>query len=281
MRELGVLTAHMQQRTTTLACCMRIVPMIGPELYFTACSRDIVVGGHTYLANVGLDPTAMQMTAGLAVDNSEFSGFVHPQGIQEGLAKAGYYDGSTVYKFMVDYTNPGSGDSWKGIWGTLGEVQVKGVQFTAENRGTSQLLTVPITPLSQATCRATFGDEQCKATVHTNPGTVTVVTSQKQWHCTDLVGVRVDGFFDYGYLTWNTGNNTGLRMDVLHYDQAVGGILLIQKAVLLIEPGDTFTVREGCAKTKAACKAKANLINMDAEPDIPGNDVRFKIQRPA
>lgn len=279
-RDIGTLAAHVQQTTTTLAVCWRLVTQAGAEYGFTSCSRDLVVDGLTYQANSGMEPTAVECVAGLQIDNSEVLGFIRPGIIEADQVRAGIFDGAVVYKFLVNYMDL-SDDPVKLLWGVMGEVQIKGEnQFTAEMRGGSQWLAATIIPLTQATCRAIFGDPvQCKATAGTNGGTVTTVTDQKTIRASGLIGARADGFFDYGYLTWTGGNNAGLRHDIRHYNQATGEFTLMADATLLIQNGDTFTAREGCAKTRAACKAKGNILNMDAEPDIPGNDVMLRIVR--
>lgn len=286
-RDLGGLASHVQQTTTTLAVCWKLVTQSGAVYGFTSCSRDLVIDGVTYYANSGMEPTAVEVVAGLQVDNSEVLGFVRPGIIEADQLRAGLFDGATVFKFLVDYNDP-DGDQVKLMRGVLGEVQVRANQFAAEQRGGSQWLAATIVPLTQATCRAIFGDPvQCKARVRTNTATVTLVTDQKTFRASTLVGARPDGFFDYGYLTWTGGNNNGLRHDVRHFNQANGEITLMADAGMVIQVGDTFTVREGCAKTRAACKTKVrdvdggtnNILNFDAEPDIPGNDVLLRIIR--
>jgi uncharacterized phage protein (TIGR02218 family) len=286
MRNIGTLATHVQQTTTTLAVCWRLVTQAGQEFGFTSCSRDLVIDGLTYYANSGMEPTSVECSAGLAVDNSEVVGFVRPGIIEAEQLRAGLFDGATVYKFLVNYDDP-DGDQVRLIWGVLGEVQVRAEnQFNAEMRGGSQWLAANIVPLTQATCRAAFGDPvQCKAIQESQAAEVTGVDSRKLFSSTDLVGAFADGLFDYGYIVWTAGSNAGLRHDVRHYDQANGSILLVTDAAIPIEVGDEFTVYEGCAKTRAACKLKSNasgvnnILNFDGEPDIPGNDVMLRIVR--
>lgn len=287
MRDIGALSTHVQQSTTTLAVCWRLVTQQGDEYGFTSCSRDLVVDGLTYYANSGMEPTAVEVVAGLQVDNSEVVGFVRPGIIEADQLRAGLFDGAVVYKFLVNYESPASGKI-RLLWGVLGEVQVRGENvFNAEMRGGSQWLAASIVPLTQATCRAVFGDPvQCKAQVRTNNGTVTSVTNRKTFRDTALIGARPDGFFGYGYVTWTGGSNDGLRMDVRHFNQATGEFTLMADPSIPIEVGDTFVAREGCAKTRAACKTKIkpgggtnNILNLDAEPDMPGNDVMLRIVR--
>ena len=278
-RSIGSLATMVQATTMTLACCWKVVTQYGATYGFTTCSRDLVIDGITYSANSGMEPTAVECNLGLQVDNSEVLGFINPSVLSADLLRAGYFDAATVYKFLVDYTNP-SGSKIKLIWGVMGAVQLNSeVQFTAEMRGGSQWLAADVVPLTQATCRAVFGDAQCKYSVVTANGTITSVASAKQFACSALIGAYADGYFDGGYLIWNSGQNSGLRMDVRHFDQSVGGFLLMSNVVLPIAVGNTFTVRQGCSKTRAACIAKGNILNFDAEPDMPGNDALLRIVR--
>lgn len=285
MRTGGALESHIEQTTTTLAVCWRLVTLSGDEFGFTSCSRTLSIDGLDYLANTGMEPTAVECSAGLAVDNSEVLGFIKPGVIEADQVRAGRFDGATVYKFIVNYEDP-DGDQIKLLWGVLGEVQVKGQQFTAEMRGGSQWFAAQIVPLTQATCRAPFGDPvQCKADKLIVPAQVTTVASRKLFQSDDLVGAAADGLFDYGYVVWTSGDNEGLRHDVRHYDQATGEVLLMAEVAIPISDNDQFEIHEGCAKTRAACKTKTgpdglnNILNFDAEPDIPGNDVVLRIVR--
>ena len=285
LRNLGSLGGHVVQTTTTMAVCWRMVTQAGATYGFTSCSRDLVIDGLTYRANSGMEPTAVEVNLGLGVDNSEVAGFILPSVMEARQLRAGLFDAAQVFKFVVDYTNP-EGGQVKLEYGVLGEVQIQGTMFTAEIRGLSQWLASEVLPLTQATCRAIFGDPvQCKATVRTNTAAVTSVLNSKTFRASSLVGARADGFFDYGYLTWTSGDNNGLRMDVRHFDQATGELSLLADVVIPVAVGNTFTVREGCPKTRAACKTKMgplganNILNFDAEPDIPGNDIMLRIVR--
>lgn len=278
-RDLGGMATHVTQTTTTMAVCWKILTQAGVVLGFTSCSRDLVVDGVTYYANTGLEPTAVECNVGMQVNNSEVEGFLIPGLLTEQMVRAGFLDAAQVWKFVVNYFDPDSGKV-RLQYGVLGEVQIKGqIKFTAEINGLAQWASATVVPLSQATCRANFGDAQCKKVPGTNNAAVTAVASQKQFTAAGLIAARADGFFDYGYVKWLTGNNAGLRMDVRHYDQATGVFTLLDDQVQAFAVGDTFQAVEGCAKTVAACKAKSNIINFDGEPNIPGNDAILHIIR--
>lgn len=82
------------------------------------------------------------------------------------------------------------------------------------------------------------------------------------------------GFFDAGLLTWVTGGNAGLALEVKSH--TVSGA---EHVVELVEPfprgialGDALTLRAGCGKTLADCRDKFNnTYNRRAEDYVPGS----------
>ncbi len=57
------------------------------------------------------------------------------------------------------------------------------------------------------------------------------------------------------------------------WDAATGTLTLFLPALYAVQAGDAFTVRPGCDKSFAACKAKfANAINFRGFPHVPGTD---------
>lgn len=84
------------------------------------------------------------------------------------------------------------------------------------------------------------------------------------------------GYFDGGVLTWTSGLNDTLSMEVRSY---VPGQLMLQLPMYYtIVAGDTFDVTAGCNKFLNTCLTKfANVINMNAEPYLPGIDKIIQI----
>jgi uncharacterized phage protein (TIGR02218 family) len=278
MRDAGDLLTHLAQPVTTMAVCWRIETTGGEVFGFTTCSHDIEIGGLLYKASGGMQPTAVQSSIGLSVDNGEVAGFLNASVLPALRIRAGVFDNAKVYEFIVDYETL-DGGQLRMLWGTIGEITRKGVSFSAEIRGSTQLLAAQIVQLTQATCRNEFGDAKCKAVPGTNSAAVSSVPSSNQLVASALVGARADGFFNGGYLTWTSGQNDGLRFDVVGFTSSSGTIKLAQKFVLPVANGDTFTIREGCLKTVPACKAKSNILNLNAEPYIPGNDTLLRVVR--
>jgi len=81
----------------------------------------------------------------------------------------------------------------------------------------------------------------------------------------------VDGYYDGGLLTWETGRNAGRSQEIKSW--ADGALTLFQRPFYVPEVGDRFIVHPGCDKTRATCVEKfANVLNFRGEPDVPGQD---------
>jgi hypothetical protein len=76
------------------------------------------------------------------------------------------------------------------------------------------------------------------------------------------------GYFDYGLMTFTSGLNSGLSMEVKAY--APGSITLKMGMPFLVAPGDTYTMTAGCDRSYETCKTRYNnVINFRGFPNIP------------
>lgn len=84
----------------------------------------------------------------------------------------------------------------------------------------------------------------------------------------------VDGWFDFGALTWTSGDNTGRTQEVKSWS-ATGHLVLFLPAPFAIQGGDRFEVYPGCAKRLLAdCRDKFdNVVNHRGEAYLPGLDL--------
>jgi hypothetical protein len=86
------------------------------------------------------------------------------------------------------------------------------------------------------------------------------------------ISAAIAGYFDFGKITWLTGNNAGVQSDVLAWD-GTDLLDLLLPTGLAIQVGDTFTITPGCDKRIATCFAKFNnVVNFRGEPFVPGED---------
>ncbi len=86
-----------------------------------------------------------------------------------------------------------------------------------------------------------------------------------------------DEWYTGGMVTFLTGNNAGLSMEVRKWTNATNLLELFEPMKFAIEVDDIFTVYPGCDKTIAACRDKFdNVVNFRGEPFVPGNDQLFR-----
>ena len=84
-----------------------------------------------------------------------------------------------------------------------------------------------------------------------------------------------DDHFTYGKLTWTSGNNSGIEVEVyLYVNDAFAGpsFYLLDSMPNAIAVGDTYEVYKGCNKTETACKGFSNFANYRGFNTMPGND---------
>ena len=82
-----------------------------------------------------------------------------------------------------------------------------------------------------------------------------------------------DGYMNNGVITWTSGLNNGVSMEIKNYYQSQASISLFLNMKQNIQIGDTFTLTPGCDKRRETCYYKFNnMQNFRGEPDMPGID---------
>ena len=270
------LQAKLDSGVTTLARCWILTRTDGAVQGFTEHDEDIVVGSVTCRAGSGLSGSEATAKLGLAVDGSEFTGALADDSLNEDDLTAGRYDAAAVELWLVDWSEPNL--RLLVAKGTLGEVKREGLVFTAELRGLSQQLAEDSGRLFTAACAADLGDAHCTVDLgnaaYRGSGTVTALTAASAFTASGLDSFD-DGGFTAGKLSFTTGANAGLSMEVkLHKNN--GGVVSLTLWQAMAQPiavGDTFTVTAGCDKKFATCLNRFNnAANFRGFPHIPGND---------
>lgn len=265
---------HLEGTTTTLATCWKVTRVNeSPERVFgfTDHDRDLIVSGVTYRAATGYTRTAVQTAGSLAVDNLDLEGAFSDDAITASDVRAGLWDYAIVEMFVVNWA-----DLTDGVIqlrkGRLGEVRTERSVFVAELRGLMQHLQQVVGRVYSPLCDADLGDSRCKVALgsYTVTGTVTAVTSRKQF--TDSSRAEASGYFTRGKITWTSGPNTDLSMDVKSSSGAT--IILALPMPYDISAGHMYRMVAGCQKRMAAdCRGKFNnLVNFRGFPHVPGVD---------
>jgi uncharacterized phage protein (TIGR02218 family) len=267
----SALTQHLAGEVTTLATCWKISRHDGVVLGFTDHVRDLEVDGVTYKAASGYTRTAIRGTADLAVDNLDVENVFSDDGITEEDLRAGRYDFAEVRMFLVNYQDLGQG-ILKLRRGWLGEVTIRDGMYVAELRGMTQRLQMTVGEVYAPDCAADLGDVRCGVdlTALEESGTVDTVTSATAFMTTLA---QATGWYDGGELTWTGGANAGQTVAVRSWDTTTGTLTLFLPALYPMQAGDAFTIRPGCDKSFATCRAKFdNAVNFRGFPHVPGTD---------
>jgi uncharacterized phage protein (TIGR02218 family) len=269
------LKTHLAQEVTTKANCWQLVRRDGQSFFFTDHDQDLEISGNTYLSAIGYQQTALSANSTLAVDNLEVSGILDSDTLIADDLRSGLFDFAEIFLFTVNWA-----DLSQGIMrlrrGTLGEISTtpSGI-FQGELRGMVQRLVAKVGDVYTPECRADLGDSKCKVDLasFTVSAVVTAVTDTQNFLLDLTEGRAVDGWFAFGGLTWESGENNGRSMEIKTYTLSGNAIELYLPMPRPVVIGDSCRLFAGCDKRHDTCRDKFdNIINRRAEDFIPGYD---------
>lgn len=264
------LQMHLGKELATLATLIKITRSDGHIVGFTSFDKDIVISGVTYLADGAFQASAIQNRAALSTDNLDIVGLLDSTMISDVDLLAGIYDHARIDVFLCNWD-----DLTQGIVqlrrGWLGQVKIIGGKYQAELRGLHDLLQRPFGKVYSPECRHAFGDTSCKINLvaQTVTGSASAVADLS--HFTDSSRSEADGVFDYGLLTWTSGANTGLSMEVKSFIAKQFTLWLPMPNAITV--GHTYSVYKGCDKRFSTCQTVFNnTANFGGFPTLPGVD---------
>ena len=285
----SALAAHVTRRYTSLARLWKVIRYDGRVFGFTDHDEDIIYSGIRYRADLGISASNIQQGSNLSVDNLDVTGFLSSGTLTEKDVKGGVWDNAEVRLMEINWADTSMG-VLKTKRGWLGQITVADNVYTSEFRGLAAALNASIGEVTGPGCTAQLGDDRCKVdlTDYTAIGTVTAAEIDQRVFDTDLSSVIVRltpdttgapdlAYFDDGILTWDTGVNAGLQMDVKHYT-IDGRVELHLPMADPVSPGDTFIIVAGCTKSRAGmCGPRfGNVINFRGFDFLPGLDATMK-----
>ncbi len=271
--------AYKQKGVTSFCKLLRVSTVGGDQFGFTSLDQDIVYndgrGSLTYRAARGFMPARVSTNESLSVDNTDLIGLLADllaDGLTSEYIHSGQLSFAKVRMYEVNYEDLTMGHE-RMLRGSIGEVVLQGGQYTAEYRSLAQQLKQQLVKAISLKCRAQFGDRYCK--IDTSgmwiDGTVTTVGDEIDLMFVDTSLTQPEDYFDPGRIIWVTGDNAGAESDVDSFLLG-GGVTLFMPLFYPIKEGDTYQIRQDCAKTLVACKAYSNVPNMRAEPWTPTGD---------
>lgn len=272
----AALQAKLDTGVTTLAHCWKIIRRDGAVLGFTDHDNDLAFGGVTFRAGTGFTGSEATNRFDLSSGGSEIAGAFDDAALNEHDLAGGRYDAAAVETWLVDWSDVSL--RLLTARGTLGEVKREGHAFSAELRGLADALAQDSGRYYTGKCNADLGDQRCKFNLGTagfnGAGTVTALAGTSIVFVSGLDGFA-EGLFTGGRVTWTSGGNASLAMEIKDHRLTDHGVRLSlwQAMAEPIAEGDGFTITAGCDKQFATCRdVFGNSANFRGFPHIPGND---------
>lgn len=102
------------------------------------------------------------------------------------------------------------------------------------------------------------------------PRTVSAVTDRHTFTVSGAGTPAID-LYKYGIVTWLTGANAGIEMEIMSNTETT--VTTYLEAPYDIQVGDTCEIERGCDRSKEMCKGDfGNIWNFDGEPQKPAAD---------
>jgi uncharacterized phage protein (TIGR02218 family) len=270
------LQAHLDDGTTTLAWCWRIVRADGVTFGFTDHDEPLAFDGTDFDPESGFTASEVRSGSDLAVDAQDAQGVLTSDRITETDILDGRWDNAAVEVWRVNWAATSQCVLMRR--GAIGQIRRGRLAFVAEVRSLAHVLGQTVGRTFQASCDAALGDARCgvniDAAAFRGTGTVTAVQSDRSFTASGLGGFDT-GWFTSGTLHWTSGANAGRQAEVLAHEVSGGAALLtlLEAPVRVVPEGAAFTIRAGCDKRIETCAAKfANVANFRGFPHIPGQD---------
>jgi uncharacterized phage protein (TIGR02218 family) len=265
------LQAHYETGTTTLATLWKVTRKDTTVYGFTDHDQALTLSGTTYYPTSSFDASAIETKSELNVDDLEVIGVLSTSGVTAEDIEAGMWDGAAVEIRRVNWADLTMGAEILRV-GELGNVQRRDGQYVAEMRGLMAALQNNILRIITPSCNATFGDARCGINLasHTSSGTVSSFTSRRVFV---VSGFTLAVAHIGGLLTWTSGLNDGLQMEVKTVNAGTSTVTLHLPMPFDVAASDAFTISKGCDKTKATCIATfSNVVNFRGFSFVPGQD---------
>ena len=270
------LQAHLDEGTTTLAWCWRIVRADGVTLGFTDHDRTLTFDCTDFEPESGFAASEVRSGSDLSVDAQDAQGVLSSDRITETDILDGHWDNAAVEVWRVNWAAASQRLLMRR--GAIGQIRRGRLAFVAEVRSLAHVLGQTVGRTFQATCDAALGDARCgvdlEAPAFKGTGAIIDLLRDRAFTASGLGGFT-SGWFTFGTLDWTSGANAGRRAEVLSHDliDGVAILTLLEAPVRAIAMSDTFTIRAGCDKRIATCGTKfGNVANFRGFPNIPGQD---------
>nr|WP_295378348.1 DUF2163 domain-containing protein [Pseudoxanthomonas sp.] len=273
---------------TRRAQCWTITRLDGTVYRYTTADVPVVLFGQTFSPCQSLLATASSagVVQGGAGDVA-VNGMITDDQIRAVDLIGGKFDGATVEVWTGEW-DPGFEQGFipfRLTRGVVGKVSQSESGFTAELLSAgARLQQRPLLQSITPACRFELGDGRCPVVIgdFEVSGLVvaldTLVASDRSVYRKffDSSRVEADGYFADGSLTWTSGGNVGLDVQVRTNES--GWVSLWSPMPHPIQITDAYTLTPGCAKTSDDHTVKFGLgiVSFGGFPNLPGTDAMIE-----
>lgn len=283
----GPLASHLAGNVHTRCRMLRLGLIDGGVITVTDHDRELTLdigeGDELYSPRTGIAASDLALSTGFEADDVEVTGPLvatasEPWHVTKAMVLGGRLDDAVAHFFQVNWKSLGSGPV-RLLKGRVVLAEVEGDRFKltihSEISKFSQEVGRIITPY----CDADFGDARCGYVVPTVAAEVTAVTNARQF-TVSFTGSYADDYFNKGTVEFLTGSLAGIRKVEISDWSSTGNVTLWTDLPDLPQVGDELNLRQGCDKTRDACKAFDNVVNFRGFPDVPGTDQVLRYPNP-
>lgn len=252
-----------------LAWCWRIERRDGVVLGLTTHDRVLTIAGLAYRPEPGIRPSSIRQRGGLSGDSVDVTGALSSATVAADDLLLGRWNGARLTLLVADWQAAEVrhlviAEGW------LGEVTVRGAEFTAELAGRDPVLQRPLVPETSAECRAELGDRRCRVALAGRTMRARVIAVAGRQVTVDAV--LGQGDFAFGELRWTDGAARGVRATIVAQEDATLLLSAVPERADLV--GCRVELTQGCDKRAGTCTGRfGNIANFRGEPHLPGIDL--------
>lgn len=265
--------SYMGREVLGLCQCWKITRRDGAILRFTDHDRQILFEGELYYPTGGANQSATQKQTGFRSRNRDMIGVLTSAAITDDDLRAGRYQDAQVDIYLITWEDGATSEYFLHDVYWIDDITFNDGDYTATLTSVTSFLEKDVGGIITRDCRHNLGDARCQVALgpFTTTGEVTAVVAQRLRVETDLTDD--DGYYNNGVLTWTSGANDGLAVEIRSSVQTDGVLLFWLRSPFDIEVGDTFSIVAGCNKLLETCRdVFDNVVNFGGYPHVPGTD---------
>jgi len=248
------------------AVCWHIQLTNGDQLRLTNYNEDIKIKDYKYVAESIFTYKSIEKCSELLTEKNEICGIICDKYFKRQDIINGKLNDAYIEIFLI---NTNHLDNGKLILnqGYVSNIKIIDNKFIANISSLKNKFNHKITNSFSQNCRAKFCDQDCSLHEENYKfyGKISKVVSNNTLF--DAERNEENFYFNFGEITFISGNNTGLCFQVKNFKN--GEIELNLPSIYKLAVGDAYSIIAGCDKNFSSCATKFNnALNFRGEPYI-------------